>query len=188
MVARSVGQPVGRSVGARVSGQGGGAPPVQFAFVGSKAIDGGGNWGFSANRAMGNIFNLVRAAKLKQGGVYIIPASGSGSTPLKQCVYTNNAGRAGTLLAVSAPTIVSAAGYALFTWADQIIQPQDIHILVVADTPGGAGWDMGSFNSGGQPAAQIYNGTINYASPTTPAPVPDAQYNNGLATYIDYEY
>lgn len=164
------------------------ANPVQNGTVGSTATDGGGNWGFSANRAMGNIFTLTHTATLKQGGVYIIPASGSGSTPLKQCVYTNVAGAAGVLLAVSLPTVVSAGGVVLFEWEDQVIAPQEIHILVVADTVGGAGWDIGSFDSGGLPAAQIYNGTIDYASPTTPAPAPDAQYNNGLSTFINYEY
>ena len=137
---------------------------------------------------MGNTFTLPHVATLKTGHLYIIPASGSGSTPIKMAVYTNNAGAAGTLLAVSDPTTVSAAGWHAFAFNDEVINPQDIHIIAVSGPVGGAGWDMGSFNSGGLPAARIYNGTLSYANPPATAPAPTTQYNNGLAVNIEYEY
>ena len=164
------------------------APPVQNGFFGNQNTNGGGNWGFSADRAMSNVATLSDTATLKKGYLYIIPASGSGSTQLKMCVYSDSAGAVANRLAVSAITTVSAAGWAEFNFADEIITPQTLHIVAVAGTVGGAGWDMGSFNSGGLPAARIFNGTFSFASPPATAPAPTTQYNNGLAAYVTYTY
>lgn len=166
---------------------GGGAPPVQQGFFGTQLTDGSGNWGFSADRAMGNTYPLADTATLKKGFLYIIPASGSGSTNIKMAVYTDAAGAAGTRVAVSSPTLVGAAGWAEFNFADEVVVPGDYHIIAVADTVGGTGWDMGSAFSA-VPAARIYNGTFSYAAPPLDAPAPDASYNNALAVYIEYEY
>lgn len=185
-------QTLSLSLGDRLSAkrEGGASPPppVNNGFFGNQNTDGGGNWGFSADRAMSNVATLSHTATLKQGFLWIIPASGSGTTPLKMCIYSDNAGAVGNRLAVSAVTNVSASGYATFNFADEIITPQTLHIVCVAGTVGGAGWDMGSFNSGGLPAARIFNGTFSYDSPPNTAPAPTTQYNNGLAAYVNYTY
>lgn len=175
-------------MGGPILGAGGGGGPVNDGFFGSQATDGGGNWGFSADRAMSNVATLSDTATLKKGFLYVIPASGSGSTPLKMCVYSDSAGAVANRLAVSAQTVVSTGGWAEFNFADEIITPQTVHIVAVAGMVGGAGWDMGSFNSGGLPAARIFNGTFSFASPPATAPAPTTQYNNGLAAYVTYTY
>lgn len=166
---------------------GGGTPPVQNGFFGSKNIAGGGNWGTSADRAMGNTYPLADTATLKTGYLYIL--TGSGSANVKMGVYTDNAGVAGTRLAISTPTLINAQNqYFSFVFNNEILTPGNYHIIAVSEAPSGAGYDMGSADSGGQPAARIYNGTFSYAAPPLNAPAPDASYNNGLAVYIDYTY
>jgi hypothetical protein len=167
---------------------GGSAPPVQNGFFGNQTTGGGGNWGLQADRAMGNIATNAHTATLKKGFLYIIPGSGSGSSTIKMCVYSNNAGVPNAPLAVSAPTTVSAAGWAEFNFADEVVAPGQVHIIAVSGSVGGAGWDMGSFDSGGLPAAMIFNNTFSYTSPPNPCPAPDTQYNNGLAAYVTYTY
>lgn len=166
---------------------GGGPPPVQNGFFGSQNTAGGGNWGFQQDRAMGNTYPLADTATLKTGFLWII--SGSGSAPIKMGVYTDNAGVAGDLIAMSAPTTVNAAAqYFQFAFNDEVLTPGNYHIIAVSGPVTGAGYDMGSADSGGLPAAKIYNGTFSYASPPATAPAPDASYNNGLAVYITYTY
>lgn len=168
---------------------GAGAPPAQEGFFGSQATDGGGNWGFGADRAMSNIATLADTATLKRGYLYLIPASGSGSQTIKMCVYSNSGGSPANRLAVSAPITATAGGWQEFLFNDEVIAPADVHIIAVSGSVvGGIGWDMGSFNSGGQPAARIYAGSFSYASPPDVCPASDAQYNNGLAAYVVYNY
>ena len=156
-------------------------------FFGSQLTNGGGNWGFTLDRAMGDTYALANRATLDKGYLWIIPLSGSGSTNIKMGVYTDNAGAAGTLVAISSPTLVSSSGWAEFSFAGQVLEPGNYHIIAVSSVVGGAGWDMGSRSSGGLPAARIYT-TFSYASPPTTAAAPDNQYNNGLAVSITYTY
>lgn len=190
MVGRPVGRSVGDPVGSPVGGEGGSpTPPVETGIVGSQATDGAGNWGFAPNRAMGNSFQLLHDATLKIGQLYIIPESGSGSAPVKMAVYTDIEGAAGNLLAVSLPTTVSSSGWHDFVFEDDFVPAQGIHIIAVAGPVDGIGWDMGSFNSGGLPAARIYNDNgLDYDAPPAVAPAPNTAYNNGLAVNIQYEY
>lgn len=166
---------------------GAGAPPVNNGFFGSKNILGGGNWGTSANRAMGNTYPLANTATLKIGYLYIL--TGSGSASVKLCVYSDVAGVAGNRIAVSSPTLVNGQNqYFAFNFNNEVLSPGSYHLMAVSDAPTGAGYDMGSADSGGTPAAKIYNGTFSYAVPPASAPAPDASYNNGLAIYVDYTY
>lgn len=156
-------------------------------FFGSQLTDGGGNWGLALDRAMGDTYTLANRATLDKGYLYIIPLSGSGSTNIKMCLYTDNAGAAGSLVAVSSSTLVSSSGWAEFSFAGQVVDPGNYHIMAVSSVVGGAGWDMGSRSSAGTPAAKIYT-TFSYASPPATAAAPDSSYNNGLAVYITYSY
>lgn len=166
---------------------GGGPPPVQNGFFGTKLTNGGGNWGTSQDRAMASKYVLADTATLKKGFLYIIPLSGSGSVPIKLAVYTDNANTPGSRIHVSSPVTVAATGYAEVAFNNEVLAPGTYWICAVSGPVTGAGYDMGS-GLPGTNYAVIMNGTFPYASPPANAPAPDANYANSLATYIEYTY
>lgn len=166
---------------------GGGAPPVQNGFFGTKLTNGGGNWGTSADRAMASKFVLADTATLKQGFIYIIPASGSGTAEVKLAVYTDVANAPGARIHVSSGGLVTGGGLTQCNFSDEVLAPGTYWICCVSGAVAGAGWDMGSADPG-TGYAVIMNGTFSYASPPANAPAPDANYANTLSTYIEYTY
>lgn len=156
-------------------------------FFGTQSNGGPDVWEQALDTAVGDTFSVPDIASLEKGYLYIVPASGSGSTNMKMMVYTNNAGAAGTLLATSSSTLVSASGWAEFSFAGQLLVPGSYHIVAVSSAVGGTGWDIGSVANGAVPSARTYT-SFSYAAPPASAPAPATTANSDLAVYITYTY
>jgi len=198
MSACSVARPVVAPVATAVVGcalRSGGPAPDPF-IVGDSGSGGAGNWPADANRGLGAPFTPLRAGTMLLAHMRTNSASAGGNRYRLYVYAADGAGapiggvaRPGTLIAVSAPSAIVAAGAQDVQMAISGAMPATpVWIFTGSDGTGSGGGS--EQDSGGTNAAQtiMLNGILSFASPpaTCPAwPGSPGPYSNVPSAWVD---